>query len=134
MFNHFFFGSHRSEKAFQSFVRREGLLLVMDPPFGGLAEVLAASVKTIWDVWSKAHSDGKIYWIKWKTECLVFPKVRNNLSYSTTVDCFELYLLSLHSFCYRSQIHVQCTSTFPLQNWYAKKWRQSPHVYSVQCL
>jgi len=59
MFNHFFFGSHRSEKAFQSFVRSEGLLLVMDPPFGGLAEVLAASVKTIWDVWSKAHSDEK---------------------------------------------------------------------------
>jgi len=99
MFNHFFFGSHRSEKAFQSFVRSEGLLLVMDPPFGGLAEVLAASVKTIWDVWSKAHSDGKIYWIKWKTECLVFPKVRNNVSYSTTVDCFELYLLSLQNTC-----------------------------------
>lgn len=56
MFNHFFFGSQISEKAFQTFVRSEGLVLVMDPPFGGLAEVLAGSVKTIHDEWRKAHS------------------------------------------------------------------------------
>lgn len=60
MFNHFFFGSHTSEQTFQSFVRREGLVMVIDPPFGGLAEVLAASVKTIWDVWRTLHSDGKV--------------------------------------------------------------------------
>lgn len=34
--------------------------MVIDPPFGGLAEVLAASVKTIWDVWRTLHSDGKV--------------------------------------------------------------------------
>lgn len=56
MFNHFFFGSRASEKVFQAFVKREGLVLLMDPPFGGLAEVLAASVKTIWGVWRKVHS------------------------------------------------------------------------------
>ena len=33
-------------------------MMVMDPPFGGLAEVLAASVKTIWDVWSQQMQTG----------------------------------------------------------------------------
>ena len=35
------------------------MVMVMDPPFGGLAEVLAASVKTIWDVWSRQQPEGK---------------------------------------------------------------------------
>ncbi|XP_073239081.1 rRNA N(6)-adenosine-methyltransferase ZCCHC4-like isoform X2 [Porites lutea] len=55
MFNHFFFESVTSEKVFQDFLRREGLVLVMDPPFGGLAEVLAHSVKIIWDQWRKVN-------------------------------------------------------------------------------
>ncbi|XP_068709853.1 rRNA N6-adenosine-methyltransferase ZCCHC4-like isoform X2 [Montipora foliosa] len=56
MFNHFFFGSHVNEETFQTFLRKEGLLMVMDPPFGGLAEVLADSIKTIWNIWRKAFS------------------------------------------------------------------------------
>lgn len=61
MFNHFFFGSHASEAVFHSFLKREGLVLVMDPPFGGLAEVLSVSVKTIWDTWRQSLFDGKSY-------------------------------------------------------------------------
>ena len=39
--------------------------MVMDPPFGGLAEVLAASVKTIWDVWrQKVQPGGKFISLK----------------------------------------------------------------------
>ena len=60
MFNHFFFGSHVNEETFQTFLRKEGLLMVMDPPFGGLAEVLADSIKTIWNIWRKAFSFGKL--------------------------------------------------------------------------
>ena len=61
MFNHFFFESVTSEKVFQDFLRREGVVLVMDPPFGGLAEVLAHSVKIIWDQWRKVNGDGNVF-------------------------------------------------------------------------
>lgn len=61
MFNHFFFESVASEKVFQDFLRREGLVLVMDPPFGGLAEVLSHSVRIIWDDWRKVNSDGNVF-------------------------------------------------------------------------
>lgn len=56
MFNHFFFGVGANEKTFESFVAREKLFIVMDPPFGGLAEVLAGTVKTIWNIWRKVNS------------------------------------------------------------------------------
>lgn len=36
-------------------MKREGLVIVMDPPFGGLAEVLSASVRKIWAVWRQSH-------------------------------------------------------------------------------
>ena len=62
MFNHFFFGNNASREVFISFVRREKLVLVMDPPFGGLAEVLSISVKKIWDVWRQSPFRGKSYW------------------------------------------------------------------------
>jgi len=61
MFNHFFFGNQSSAEVFNSFMKREGLVIVMDPPFGGLAEVLSASVKKIWAVWMQSHSQGKHY-------------------------------------------------------------------------
>lgn len=61
MFNHFFFESVASEKVFQDFLSREGLVLVMDPPFGGLAEVLSHSVRIIWDDWRKVNSDGNVF-------------------------------------------------------------------------
>ena len=48
-----------NEKTFESFVAREKLVIVMDPPFGGLAEVLAGSVKTIWNIWRKVYSSGE---------------------------------------------------------------------------
>jgi len=42
-------------------MKREGLVIVMDPPFGGLAEVLSASVKKIWAVWRQSHFHGKVF-------------------------------------------------------------------------
>ena len=61
MFNHFFFGNQSSSEVFNSFLKREGLVIVMDPPFGGLAEVLSASVKKIWAVWRQSHSQGNCF-------------------------------------------------------------------------
>ncbi|XP_078354555.1 rRNA N(6)-adenosine-methyltransferase ZCCHC4-like isoform X2 [Oculina patagonica] len=57
MFNHFFFGNHASRELFNSFLRRDDLVLVMDPPFGGLAEVLSVSIKKIWEVWRQSLLD-----------------------------------------------------------------------------
>lgn len=62
MFNHFFFGNHASREVFNSFLRREELVLVMDPPFGGLAEVLSVSVKKVWEVWRQSLLDGKSFY------------------------------------------------------------------------
>lgn len=59
MFNHFFFGVGANEKTFELFVAREKLVIVLDPPFGGLAEVLAGTIKTIWNVWRKLNSFGE---------------------------------------------------------------------------
>ena len=61
MFNHFFFGNQSSAEVFSSFIKREGLVIVMDPPLGGLAEVLSASVKKIWAVWRQSHFQGKFF-------------------------------------------------------------------------
>ena len=51
MFNHHFFEEDLAKPLLQSFFENSKLnsmLIVLDPPFGGLVEVLAASVKKIW--------------------------------------------------------------------------------------
>jgi hypothetical protein len=51
MFNHHFFKEDLSKQQLQSFLKnskQKSLLIVLDPPFGGLVEVLAASVKKMW--------------------------------------------------------------------------------------
>ena len=69
MFNHHFFGSLTSEKTLSTFLQREALVLVMDPPFGGLAEVLAATVSKIWTTWrEKSHTGWDFMASLW--ECL----------------------------------------------------------------
>lgn len=59
MFNHYFFGNNSRREVFKLFMRRQGVVLVMDPPFGGLTEVLSFSVKNIWDAWRQAHFHGE---------------------------------------------------------------------------
>ncbi|CAB4040171.1 Zinc finger CCHC domain-containing 4 [Paramuricea clavata] len=51
MFNHHFFEEDLAKPLLQNFFENSklnSLLVVLDPPFGGLVEVLAASVRKIW--------------------------------------------------------------------------------------
>ncbi|XP_073430795.1 rRNA N(6)-adenosine-methyltransferase ZCCHC4 isoform X2 [Dendrobates tinctorius] len=57
MFNHHFFGGEAAENICQSFLQEDdgrGVIMVTDPPFGGLVEPLAFSFKRISDMWRSA--------------------------------------------------------------------------------
>ncbi|KAK3607860.1 hypothetical protein CHS0354_038289 [Potamilus streckersoni] len=54
MFNHHFFDGKSSEKVFRKFLTEDNgmnVAIVMDPPFGGMVEALAATVKKIEHTW-----------------------------------------------------------------------------------
>lgn len=58
MFNNHFF-QERGKKTLLEFLNsgeEDDIVLVMDPPFGGLVEVLAATVKKIWKYWRECTS------------------------------------------------------------------------------
>ena len=61
MFNHFFLDGAKSEDVFHNFLSSNhgnDIVMVTDPPFGGLVEVLAAGVKWIMDAWKRANDKG----------------------------------------------------------------------------
>lgn len=50
MFNNYFFGGDAAEKTFSDFIadaKHGKIALVMDPPFGGVMSILAASLKKL---------------------------------------------------------------------------------------
>ncbi|XP_064629909.1 rRNA N6-adenosine-methyltransferase ZCCHC4-like [Lineus longissimus] len=66
MFNHHFFGGEESKKIYTKFLRNEKLVVVTDPPFGGLVEVIAFTVKKImqeWKVEGKHEKNLPLMWI-----------------------------------------------------------------------
>ena len=51
MFNHNFFEEDLAKPVLQNFfasTKLDSILVVLDPPFGGLVEVLTASLRKIW--------------------------------------------------------------------------------------
>lgn len=56
MFNHFFYSSEGLEVC-KSFLAHSPstTAIVVDPPFGGLAELLAVSIKKLWKMASKGR-------------------------------------------------------------------------------
>lgn len=61
MFNHYFLDGDSSQEVFDSFLHRnhgDGIVMVTDPPFGGLVEVLASGVTWIMKRWQQGN-DGK---------------------------------------------------------------------------
>ena len=63
MFNHYFLDGVKSEAVFHKFLSSNhgnDIVMVTDPPFGGLVEVLAAGVKWIMDTWKLENDKGKI--------------------------------------------------------------------------
>ncbi|KAL5005479.1 hypothetical protein ScPMuIL_018935 [Solemya velum] len=71
MFNHHFFGGEKSKSVFHQFVKEEKgktVAMVMDPPFGGMVEALAATMDKIVHTWKTLSnkSDGTqlpVFWI-----------------------------------------------------------------------
>ncbi|KAM4050096.1 rRNA N(6)-adenosine-methyltransferase ZCCHC4 isoform 2-T2 [Anomaloglossus baeobatrachus] len=71
MFNHHFFGGEDAKNVCQKFLQEDdgqGVIMVTDPPFGGLVEPLAFSFKRISDMWrstpDKASSkELSMFWI-----------------------------------------------------------------------
>nr|XP_014353958.1 PREDICTED: zinc finger CCHC domain-containing protein 4 [Latimeria chalumnae] len=52
MFNHYFFGGETAVKVCRNFLRKDSrVLMVTDPPFGGLVEPLAYSFKKLITIW-----------------------------------------------------------------------------------
>ncbi|XP_059844970.1 rRNA N6-adenosine-methyltransferase ZCCHC4 isoform X2 [Hypanus sabinus] len=69
MFNHYFFGGKSAFEAFQTFLcqdNEESVVMVTDPPFGGLVEALAHSFKKIVAMWKTSQTKDDelpIFWI-----------------------------------------------------------------------
>ena len=54
MFNHYFFNDTQNEETFTRFITEtedKHVAIVTDPPFGGLVEVLASTIKRIMTTW-----------------------------------------------------------------------------------
>jgi len=59
MFNHHFFEEKYKNvllEFFKSSADNHDIVLIMDPPFGGLVEVLANTVKKLWKLWRECSS------------------------------------------------------------------------------
>ncbi|XP_069781131.1 rRNA N6-adenosine-methyltransferase ZCCHC4 isoform X2 [Narcine bancroftii] len=69
MFNHYFFGGKSAFEASQTFLCQENgesVIMVTDPPFGGLVEALAHSFKKIVAMWKTSQNKDEelpIFWI-----------------------------------------------------------------------
>ena len=66
MFNHHFLDGAESQATCSQFLARdggEGIVIVTDPPFGGLVHALASGVKWIMDVW-KSNVKGEFH-VRW---------------------------------------------------------------------
>ncbi|XP_029445833.1 rRNA N6-adenosine-methyltransferase ZCCHC4 isoform X2 [Rhinatrema bivittatum] len=70
MFNHHFFGGEAAREVCREFLQRdggEGVIIVTDPPFGGLVEPLAFTFKKLISLWRMEPADSTqelaIFWI-----------------------------------------------------------------------
>ncbi|NWS93960.1 ZCHC4 protein, partial [Mionectes macconnelli] len=72
MFNHYFFGGEAAHETCRKFLcedNGERVILVTDPPFGGLVEALASSFKKLMAMWKEAGKEGQgnkempMFWI-----------------------------------------------------------------------
>ncbi|KAK2521395.1 Zcchc4 [Columba guinea] len=64
MFNHYFFGGEAAHKTCRKFLHQdngERLVMVTDPPFGGLVEALASSFKKLMAMWKETEKEGAYY-------------------------------------------------------------------------
>ncbi|XP_054152431.1 rRNA N6-adenosine-methyltransferase ZCCHC4-like [Oppia nitens] len=59
LFNNYFFNGTRDETTFMRFIEKstkESIVIIVDPPFGGLIEAMAKTLRKFSDIWRKYHS------------------------------------------------------------------------------
>ncbi|MEE6462340.1 hypothetical protein FKM82_001564 [Ascaphus truei] len=102
MFNHHFFGGEAAQKVCQKFLQEdngEGVLMVTDPPFGGLVEPLAFSFNRLREMWRISSDTGgvkelPIFWIFpyfFESRILQFFPDFSMLDYQVDYDNHALY-------------------------------------------
>lgn len=58
LFNNFFFNGLKDEKTFNNFIEKspkESIVVLIDPPFGGLIEAMAKTIDKISEIWRKCN-------------------------------------------------------------------------------
>lgn len=59
IFNNYFFSGKESKTVFKNFLQEaqdEKVVIVLDPPFGGLIDAISFSLKKINNLWQKGHN------------------------------------------------------------------------------
>ena len=91
MFNHYFFrGRQAAYKKFLSHSTRDEIILVTDPPFGGLVAVIAHTIRKIMADWVQ-DPDGMI-WLNTILFCIDYNYVylQTNLTFVNMHKCVVL--------------------------------------------
>ncbi|KAB7504625.1 Zinc finger CCHC domain-containing protein 4 [Armadillidium nasatum] len=59
MFNHYFFGGHKSREVYEDFLKEnpaDKLLVIIDPPFGGRVELISNTLSTLEKEWKRLNN------------------------------------------------------------------------------
>ncbi|XP_015272239.1 PREDICTED: zinc finger CCHC domain-containing protein 4 isoform X1 [Gekko japonicus] len=103
MFNHYFFGGEAARDVCQEFLQQdegEGVIMVADPPFGGLVEALAFAFRQLVAMWKQtgrtdaASKELPIFWIFpyfFESRILEFFPSFRMLDYQVDYDNHALY-------------------------------------------
>ncbi|CAG2112848.1 unnamed protein product, partial [Medioppia subpectinata] len=90
LFNNYFFGGVKDEKTFRRFIAnsvKEPIVVLIDPPFGGLIDPMAKTIDKISEIWRKYHqiSDESI-----KIPVLLFFPYFNEHRIKTTIPVLSM--------------------------------------------
>lgn len=103
MFNHYFFGGEAAHETCRKFLHQdngERLIMVTDPPFGGLVEALASSFKKLMAMWKETEKEGPnnqempVFWIFpyfFESRILEFFPSFSMMDYQVDYDNHALY-------------------------------------------
>nr|XP_009671621.1 PREDICTED: zinc finger CCHC domain-containing protein 4 isoform X3 [Struthio camelus australis] len=103
MFNHYFFGGEAAHETCRQFFyqdKDEKVIMVTDPPFGGLVEALASSFKKLMAMWKETNKEGHnsqempMIWIFpyfFESRILEFFPSFNMMDYQVDYDNHALY-------------------------------------------
>uniref|UniRef100_A0A8D0H762 rRNA N(6)-adenosine-methyltransferase ZCCHC4 n=1 Tax=Sphenodon punctatus TaxID=8508 RepID=A0A8D0H762_SPHPU len=98
MFNHYFFGGEAAREVCRKFLHQnkgEGIIMVTDPPFGGLVEALAFGFQKLIAMWRERQEEElSVFWIfpyYFESRILEFFPSFSMLDYQVDYDNHALY-------------------------------------------